>query len=30
MDAGIIVADGETPAILADAALLAAHGLDVF
>lgn len=30
MDGGVIVADGETQAILSDAALLAAHGLDVF
>ena len=30
MDGGVIVADGETPAILSDSALLAAHGLDVF
>jgi cobalt/nickel transport system ATP-binding protein len=28
MDGGVIVADGETKAILSDAALLAAHGLD--
>jgi len=30
MDGGVIVADGETQAILSNAALLAAHGLDVF
>jgi cobalt/nickel transport system ATP-binding protein len=30
MDGGVIVADGDTPAILSDDALLAAHGLDVF
>ena len=30
MDGGVIVADGETQAILSDAALLAAHGLDVY
>jgi len=30
MDGGVIVADGETQAILSDSALLAAHGLDVF
>jgi cobalt/nickel transport system ATP-binding protein len=30
MDEGVIVADGETQAILSDAALLAAHGLDVY
>jgi energy-coupling factor transporter ATP-binding protein EcfA2 len=30
MDGGVIVADGETQAILSDATLLAAHGLDVF
>lgn len=30
MDDGIIVADGETEAILSDSALLAAHGLDVY
>jgi len=30
MDGGVIVADGETPAILSDGALLTAHGLDVF
>jgi cobalt/nickel transport system ATP-binding protein len=30
MDEGVIVADGETQAILSDGALLAAHGLEVF
>ena len=30
MDGGVIVADGETQAILSDSALLAAHGLAVF
>jgi len=30
MDDGVIVADGETQAILSDSALLAAHGLDVY
>jgi len=30
MDAGVIVADGDTHAILSDGALLAAHGLDVY
>jgi cobalt/nickel transport system ATP-binding protein len=30
MDGGVIVADGETQAILSDSALLAAHGLDVY
>ena len=30
MDGGVIVADGETPAILSDSALLAAHGLEAF
>jgi len=30
MDGGVIVADGETRAILSDSALLAAHGLDVY
>jgi cobalt/nickel transport system ATP-binding protein len=30
MDDGVIVADGETQAILSDGALLAAHGLDVY
>ena len=30
MDGGVIVADGETRALLSDSALLAAHGLDVY
>jgi len=30
MDGGVIVADGETEAILSDGALLAAHGLEAF
>ena len=30
MDAGLIVADGDTQAILSDSALLATHGLDVY
>ena len=30
MDGGVIVADGETRALLSDGALLAAHGLDVY
>jgi cobalt/nickel transport system ATP-binding protein len=30
MDGGVIVADGETQAILSDSALLAAHGLDLY
>jgi cobalt/nickel transport system ATP-binding protein len=30
MDDGVIVADGETQAILSDSALLAAHGLEVY
>jgi len=30
MDGGVIVADGDTSAILSDAALLAAHGLEVY
>ena len=30
MDEGRVVADGDTQIILSDAALLAAHGLEVF
>jgi cobalt/nickel transport system ATP-binding protein len=30
MDGGRVVADGETDAILSDAALMAAHGLEVY
>ncbi len=30
LDDGVVVADGETQAILSDSALLAAHGLDVY